>query len=127
MKSYRIVLEYTTTNDEMTSPDSWDWHDLVAPNGDETISPVHVEEIDTPEGHLEVLLQDELGEDAVPDYAVLDELAEIAQKQDMGYPNAVGPSRFTVCVNCGTQILKKNAFVTTQGDVVCGDCADSTV
>lgn len=53
MRSYRIVLEYTTANDEMTSPDTWDWHDLVAPNVDETISPVRVEEIETPEGHLE--------------------------------------------------------------------------
>ena len=127
MQSYRIVLEYTTSNPDVYPPDTWDWWDLVAPGVDEAVSIVSVEEIEPPAGHVEEIMQDELGEDAVPDYRVLDELAEIAQKQDMGYPNAVGPSRFTVCVNCGTQILKKNAFVTTQGDVVCGECADSTI
>ncbi len=56
MQSYRIILEYTTANDDMPAPDTWDWHDLVAPGVDETISPVRVEEIETPEGHLEDLM-----------------------------------------------------------------------
>jgi hypothetical protein len=120
MKSYRIVIEYTDAHpDVRPTPDYWDWWDLLAQGEDEAVSFIKYEEIETPAGHVEQL-QDTSD-------VWLDELAEIAQEQDMGYPNAVGPSRFTVCVNCGTQILKKDAFVTTQGDVVCGECADSTI
>jgi len=53
MQSYRIVLEYTTANDDMPAPDTWDWHELIAPNVDETMHLVNVEEIETPEQHVE--------------------------------------------------------------------------
>ena len=54
MKSYRIVLEYTDASDfPRDYPTAWRWHDLLAPDIDETVSVVSVEEIETPEGHKE--------------------------------------------------------------------------
>lgn len=55
MKSYRIVIEYSTTNYKQGHPSNWDWHDLLASNPDEAISLINVEAIPTPEGHLEDL------------------------------------------------------------------------
>jgi len=80
MKSYRIVLEYTENTQmdgiEYHRPETWDWHTLLDIRVDEAVSVVSVEEIDTPEGHLEDIMQDGL-----------DELAAIAQQHNMGYPN----------------------------------------
>jgi hypothetical protein len=56
MKSFRIVLEYTCASDFIpTEPSRWDWHELIAAEADETVSLVDVQEIETPEGHLEDL------------------------------------------------------------------------
>lgn len=53
MKSFRITIEYTYAGDIPTNPEKWDWHELIAGEADETVSPVSVEEIETPEGHIE--------------------------------------------------------------------------
>lgn len=54
MKSYRIVLDYTTISEHTDRPDFWDWYNLIAENyGYETVSVVDVKEIATPEGHVE--------------------------------------------------------------------------
>jgi hypothetical protein len=76
MKSYRIVIEYTDASNSLyrNPPEHWDWHDLLAGDADEAVSFVSAEPIPTPEGHKEDL-QD----------GALDELAEIAQKHNMGY------------------------------------------
>ena len=85
MKSYRIVLEYTENTQmdgiEYHRPETWDWRTLLDIRVDEAISVVSVEEIETPAAHVEDIMQDGLGQDA------LDELAEISQQHNMGYPN----------------------------------------
>jgi hypothetical protein len=59
MKSYRIVLEFTTTNPDIDRPDYWDWYSLITENyGEETVSVVSVEDIPTPEGHVEYFAED---------------------------------------------------------------------
>lgn len=58
MRSYRIVLEYTTT-ESWGNPEKWDWHDLVAQSPGETVSLIEVEEIEVPDGHIEDLEENE--------------------------------------------------------------------
>jgi hypothetical protein len=53
MRSYRIVVDYTTTSRYTDHPDKWDWHTLLAEGVKETVSLVSVENIKTPEGHVE--------------------------------------------------------------------------
>jgi hypothetical protein len=68
MRSYRIVIEFTTRNPDIAHPDYWNWYDLVAENyGEETVSLVSVEDIATPEGHVEYFTEFdvELEEDEV--------------------------------------------------------------
>jgi len=84
---------------------------------------------------LEVVSQDELEDcyyemqrewaETLPD----DELMQTARDLGIEYdrPNAVEPSRFTVCVDCNTMIRKKDSFATTDGRIVCGECADNTI
>jgi hypothetical protein len=74
MQSWRIVLDFTTTNDEVYPPETWDWYSFLNVGPDEAFSVVEVQEIPHPEAHVEELAQD-----------ALDELAEIAQKHNMGY------------------------------------------
>jgi hypothetical protein len=76
MHSYRIVIEYTDATDGQNGhPETWDWWSLVDIGTKEMLSVMSVEDIETPDGHMEEIMQDK----------VLDELAEIAQKHDMGY------------------------------------------
>lgn len=75
MKSYRIVIEYTDATDgDNGHPETWDWWTLINIGTKEAMSVVSVDDIETPAGHVE-----EIGQEA------LDELAEIAQKHNMGY------------------------------------------
>jgi hypothetical protein len=60
MKSWRIVLEFSTTDDNEYSPEAWDWYNFVNIGPNEAISVVSADEIETPEGHIEELAQDSL-------------------------------------------------------------------
>jgi hypothetical protein len=53
MRSYRIVVDYTTNDEWVHAPETWDWHSLLAENVRETVSLVSVENIKVPEGHVE--------------------------------------------------------------------------
>lgn len=55
MKSYRITIDYSTTNPYMVDPDKWNWYDILDPDIDEAFTIVDVEDIDTPEAHIEDL------------------------------------------------------------------------
>jgi hypothetical protein len=74
MRSYRITIDYTDASTHRDRPDHWDWHNLIAAEHDEAVSFVSAEPIPTPEGHKEDL--------------AADELTDIAQKHNMGYPGA---------------------------------------
>ena len=59
MKSYRIVIEYTDAHpDVRPTPDYWDWWDLLAQGEDEVVSFIKYEEIETPAGHVEQLIEE---------------------------------------------------------------------
>ena len=61
MKSYRIVIEYTDASTppwDRPTPDRWDWWDLLAAGSDEVVSFVEYEEIATPPGHVEQLIEE---------------------------------------------------------------------
>jgi hypothetical protein len=53
LESYRITIEYTARKGLVNHPSRWDWHDLIAFDGDETVSFVKAEEIESPAGHVE--------------------------------------------------------------------------
>ena len=55
MRSFRLTIDYTYAGDIPTDPRKWDWHELIAPEADETVSLEDVQEIETPEGHKEDL------------------------------------------------------------------------
>ena len=74
MQSYKIVIEYTDALEVNGHPETWGWWELLDLGPHEALSVVSVEEIEMPEAHKEELAQD-----------ALDELAEIAQKHNMGY------------------------------------------
>ena len=58
MHSYRIVLHYTVNNPSHSHPETWDWWALLDVGVDEALSVELVEDIATPEGHLEDLQQE---------------------------------------------------------------------
>ena len=62
MRSYRIVLEYTENTYNNSHPEEWDWYALFDIGTNEALSVVSIQEIKTPAGHWEDMMQD-----AVPD------------------------------------------------------------
>ena len=58
MYSYQIVLHYTANNPSHGHPETWDWWELLNVGPDEVLSVELVEDIETPEGHLEDLQQE---------------------------------------------------------------------
>lgn len=55
MRSYRIVLHYTDASKMNGHPGTWDWRDLLDVGVDEVVSVELVEDMETPEPHLEEL------------------------------------------------------------------------
>jgi hypothetical protein len=55
MRSYRIVLEYSTSlgTDSTGRPDLWDWHSLIAQDAQETVTVVDFRDIPLPDDHAE--------------------------------------------------------------------------
>ena len=58
MRSYRIVLHYTDASNMNGHPETWDWWDLLDVGVDEALSVELVEDMETPQGHLEDLQQE---------------------------------------------------------------------
>lgn len=80
MKSYRIVLEYTEDSNpngiRIVNPAQWSWPTILDLGPDEVVTLVSSQIIDTPQSHarqlagiedVEEIMQDGLGQDAVPD------------------------------------------------------------
>lgn len=55
MRSYRIILEYTTVDELITPPDGWGWYDILDIGPQEALSIAEVAEIPTPAAHFEDL------------------------------------------------------------------------
>ena len=51
-KTYRIVLEYTTTEDMSNGPDYWDWPEILDLDPTRETFGVWVHEVDTNEDHV---------------------------------------------------------------------------
>jgi hypothetical protein len=52
MKTYRIVIEFTTSH---SNPEKWDWHDLFGVELEEVLTVEDVQVIPTPSYHQEIL------------------------------------------------------------------------
>jgi hypothetical protein len=58
-KTYRITIEYTTTDDEaIVGPESWNWYDLLDINPSKEAWTVDVEQIDTDQDHVRYIKEE---------------------------------------------------------------------
>lgn len=54
-KTYRITIEYTTTNPTQFGPDHWDWPELLDLDIARETFGVSVDEVDTNEDHVRAI------------------------------------------------------------------------